>query len=212
MNQEPLLTECLTAYGIRKGGVLHIGAGFLEEAGIYKELGLDPVIWVEGNPEEREKRQQVADEHGQTLIIGAVSSKCRDNVEFHVASNSYSSSLHPFGTHTKFYPDVVEDRVILLRTITGRMLLKQHPEAAKCNILVIDVQGEEERVVVGFKGDISQFDCIHSEVYYDGVYQGAGQIWAMDAHLYALGFLRVETWIKKGEGWGDAFWVKRSLL
>jgi len=34
----------------------------------------------------------------------------------------------------------------------------------------------------------------------------------IDALLFPNGFVRMDTWIKPKEGWGNAFYVKRALL
>lgn len=212
MKAEMSIADCLRTYEVPRRGIIHVGAGFCEEGAMYKELGFERVIWVEALPDEQERRQAAAAELGQTLILAALDDRPRRGVDFHVMSNSYSSSLLPLGTHQKLYPEVLEDRVIQIDTVSGEAFLRDHPEAAACNVLMIDVQGAELRVLQGFRYEITRFDCVFSEVYLDEVYDGCGKLEDADFFLSRYGFLRVETWIKPHEGWGDAFWIKKSLL
>jgi FkbM family methyltransferase len=207
-----LIEDCLRQYEIKPSGIPHIGAGFLEEAETYQHLGFGHVVWVEASPDDLERRQQIASDYGQTLIIAAMDARSRGGVEFHVSSNIFSSSLLPFGTHSTHYPEIVEDHTMLVNTITGGALIREHPEVAKCNVLSIDVQGVEFRVMLGFGDRLHQFDCIYSEVYLDDVYVGCGKLPDVDWFLSKHGFVRVETWIKPKEGWGYGFWMKKSLL
>lgn len=211
MKSEFQIADCLTTYEIAPRGILHVGAGFLEEAELYRQIGFPVVVWVEALPDTEGKRKELAAQYGHTFISVALDSKVRDSIDFHVTSNGYSSSLLALEKHATLYPEITESQVIQVPAITGMRLLEEHPEARECNVLSVDVQGAELRVLRGFDS-LAQFDAILSEVYVDDVYHGCGMLRDVDALLYDHGFLRMETWIKPHEGWGDAFWVKRSLL
>lgn len=210
--KDPLyIIPALKFYGIQPRGVLHVGAGNCEESEEYRGFGFKRVVWVDAIPPSVEilKREGT----NGTLVINAVlDAEIREAVEFHVMSNGSSSSLLPLGLHSQFYPTITEKEVMLVDTTTGEALMAAHPETKECNVLNVDVQGAELRVLCGFKERLDQFDCVFSEVYVDEVYQECGKLQYIDFMLWARGFIRMETWIKPKEGWGNAFWVKKGLL
>ena len=212
MIPELLLGDCLAKYDIRRDGILHVGAGMLEEADEYDALKFTTVVWVEALPDTDGARQAIADKHKHVFVNVALGREFSEDVPFHVNASINSSSFLELGTHAKLYPELVEISTTKLRQVTGESVLHFYPEARKCNMLNIDVQGTECDVAAGFKAKIGQFDCILSEVYIDEVYASCNRLDHLDDRLYSYGFLRMDTWIKPKEGWGNAFYVKRSLL
>src|SRR3990167_8114074 len=113
MKQTLYIIPCLKDYTIEPRGILHVGAGNLEEAEEYLEYGFNQVVWVDALTE------KAADLNGALLITKALDWSIKEAVEFRVASNGSSSSLLKFGSHAEFYPEVTEEKVILLDTTTG---------------------------------------------------------------------------------------------
>jgi FkbM family methyltransferase len=193
-------------------GMLHIGAGNLEEAALYDDLGFKQVIWIEASPENADQRKQIADQHGHQLIKVGMDAAYSEAAQFKIVSCASCSSFLPLGTHSVYYPNFREERVIYIEAITGEILLRIHPECKSCNVLSVDVQGLEFRVLQGFAKSLEQFDAIFSEIFLEDLYIGCGKLNDVESLLWDAGFVHMDTWIRKGEGWGEGFWINRRLL
>lgn len=207
------LIPCLKDYSIEPKGVLHIGAGNLEEAEDYRGYDFKRVVWVDALVPSEEILKRESERGSGTVFINAVLDQIiMKSVEFHVMSNGSSSSLLRLGSHAELYPMITEKEIVLVDTTTGASLMDEYKECESCNVLNVDVQGAESNVLSGFRFHLQQFDCIYSEIYLDEVYIECGKLQEMDRLLWHFGFVRMDTWIKPGEGWGNAFWMKKSLL
>jgi FkbM family methyltransferase len=82
-------------------------------------------------------------------------------------------------------------------------------DSALYNTLVMDVQGFEDRVLKGATQTLNQIDYIYTEVNRDEVYENCARVEQLDEYL--TDFTRVETnW--GGGTWGDAWYIRKSLL
>lgn len=211
MKQPIFIIPKLREFEIAPRGILHIGAGNVEEAEEYQAFGFKKVFWVDILDCNSERRR-MAEKMGHKFICAAMAEDAYPEAPFHVASNGCSSSLLPFGSHLQIYPTITEEKVIHVETMSGRELLKLYPEIAECNVLNLDVQGAELRVLEGFGDLLAQFDFIFCEVYLADVYWGCGKLDAVNALLYHADFVCMDVWIKPKEQWGNGIWVKRNLL
>jgi len=76
------------------------------------------------------------------------------------------------------------------------------------NFLNIDVQGYELEVLKGSQKTLDCIDYIMTEVNSEEIYKDCAIIEELDTFLTRFGFERVETvWV---DGWGDAFYVKKT--
>ena len=77
-----------------------------------------------------------------------------------------------------------------------------------CNVLVLDVQGNELAVLKGAKNTLKHIDYVFTEFNTVEMYEGCPSLDELDDTLYPLGFDRVQTWYTQ-QHWGDAFYLKR---
>jgi len=131
----------------------------------------------------------------------------------HIASNhAQSSSILPFGTHTKYRPDIRYVREVKIELVRMDNFIKEkNIDITKYNFLNIDVQGVELNVLKSFGELLKQFDYIYTEVNKEELYVGGCLIGEIDSYLEMFEFVRVETCMTKHK-WGDAFYIKKSLL
>lgn len=187
-------------------GVVHVGAHLAEEAPIYKELGINKVVWFEANPYVLPKLVPIVESYGQELISACITDVEGDKVQFNVSNyDGMSSSVFEFGTHPTFSPDTIYERTVELATTTLDGWAFRFPG---CNALVMDVQGAELKALEGAQQSLKQFDLVMSEVNQEEVYVGCAKIWELDAMLEGYGFTRVETHWVPNQGWGDALWCR----
>ncbi len=190
-------------------GILHVGAHLAEEAGLYRNLGVDNVWWVEGN---KDNIPAIVNEVGKLdrVICALVTDKDDEDIVFHITNyDSMSSSVLEFGTHPTFSPDTVFIEHRTMKTKTIDTLVKDHGIYG-VNFLNMDLQGAELLALKGATDLIPQLDYVYTEVNCKEVYKGCVQVGDLDAFLQDRGFLRVETGWVGSQGWGDALYVRSS--
>lgn len=205
-------------YDLHIRGVIHVGAHLAEEADLYDRLSIPRVTWIEANPEVIPQIQEVLNRYKrqyiqQALVLGAKAYR----VPFHVTNyNGMSSSVYNWGTHTNFSPDTVVEKTIELDAVTLDSLfvstLRTFPPRnphRPFNLLNIDVEGAGLGVLQGGTGILEHIDYLYIEVQTDNVYDGAPLLPEYDAFL-DRDFQRVELGMVEGQGWGDAFYLRRS--
>lgn len=203
------LPALVSRYKMGITGVLHCGAHLGEEAAIYHSLGVNDVWWVEGNPQVIPQLRAHLDRYGQKLIEALVFSKDNVEIDFNVTNyDGMSSSILEFGTHPQFSPDTVFVDKLRLKAWTIDTLVSMFE--VKANFLNMDLQGAELHALWGGTNFIQGVDYIMTEVNREQVYVGAAQVSELDALL--VDFERMETYWVPGQGWGDACYVRRTLL
>jgi hypothetical protein len=129
-------------------------------------------------------------------------------VTFHVASNNGgSSSLLAPGRHAELYPWITFEKTLELVTERLDDLVAERPEAATYNVLVLDVQGAELKVLNGAPELLSTVDAVFAEVSSEPLYEGGCTFLEVTNRLAEAGlvFRAAEM---NAEGWGDAFYSR----
>ena len=194
-------------WDINPNGVVHVGAHLGEEAQDYEFFGWLPVTWIEAQPQLVTHLKSVLPEPSHYVIEGAVWDKDDIKMKFHVASNSQSSSLLDFGSHSQSHPDILYVDEIEVRTkrIDSLIEFENMP-----NFVNIDIQGVELPAMKGFGKLIEKVDYILTEVNRKEVYKDCTRVSDLDLYLLQKGFSReVTRWYIK-EGWGDALYVRKE--
>lgn len=211
------MADLVTKYKLddRITGILHVGAHRGEELDAYEEAGPFWVLWVEANPElcafleTRLERLGIDDRH---RVLCEVFNDEAGEVTFNIANNGQSSSILDLGTHLKHHPEVhyvdnvTRDATTLDEWIRG---IEMEPSEFDMNFWNLDVQGAELRVIQGGKEALAGCDYIYTEVNAEEVYVGCPLVGELDDYL--SDFKRVETSWTPFQ-WGDAFYIRRSLL
>lgn len=191
-------------------GIVHVGAYEGEEAQTYRQMGLDPILFVEANPAVFERLAARLDgQPGVILACCAVTDRA-GTATLHVTSWDQSSSILPLGMHRQYYPEVVEERTITVpaKTLDGLFAeLEAGPE--RFNLLNIDIQGAELAALRGGETLLRNIEGINVEVNFEELYRGCCQIEELDRFLGERGFRRVATASPFHPSWGDAFYARR---
>lgn len=198
------LKELSEKHGFVPTGILHVGAGMLEEAEQYRDMGVKTVIWVEALPHD-DKRSARAKEFGNTLYEQCPLSDRMENVILLVASNSCSSSIMPFLRHSEIYPEVVVTNQYILCSFRGDQFLAYRfpPEI---DTLVVDVQGAELRVVRGLGELMERIKRAWIEVNLKEQYEGAVLKPELDDWMAKSGFVNNEFYPAHPDEFGDSFY------
>lgn len=208
--------EQVMKHGLRVHGVLHIGAHLAEEAPIYDRLGV-PTLWVEANEDLRDKILWVLKDYPDQHLFARmqpVTSEDGEQVIFNITNyDSMSSSVFEFGTHQQFSPDCVflDHRMMTTQTI-DTIVRQYYMESPPPNTLVMDIQGAELLALKGAPEYLPYVDIIYTEVNTDEVYVGCAQLDDLAQFLNERGFVLIAEHEVPGQGWGDALFVRATVL
>lgn len=202
------LKKLVRKYNLTITGIIHVGAHECEEYDIYKEIGIrdKKMIWVEGNIDIVNKMKGIFCNIYQGLV-----SDTEEDVEFIITNEDQSSSLFELEEHKKEHPGIIEEKRIVLKTITLNTLFKNNNiDYKNYNFINLDIQGAELKALKGM--DISYIDYIYSEVNSRHLYKNCPLINDIDKFLVINNdFKRVETKMTV-HGWGDAFYIRKNKI
>lgn len=204
------LTTLVHRHRMKIRGIVHVGAHLGEEAADYAKNGVSTVYWIEGNEDIAANLAQAVGRFGHTVITAVVGWRDGDELVFHIANNGQSSSVLDLETHKTEHPEVVyiDQRIVTTRSLDS---LDREYGFPGCNFMNLDIQGAELMALEGGSNLLKQIDWIYSEVNSKELYADCAKIWDIDDYLTAQGFVRLDT-ILTPHGWGDALYVRKSLL
>lgn len=203
------VSELFRYWSVRTNGVLHIGAHLGEEASEYKKFDWQPVIWVEAQPMLAEQLKLKLDRDNNRIIQAAVWERDNVRLQLKVASNSMSSSLLEFGSHSKSYPEITY--IDTIEVVTQRLdsILS---DSEVPNFVNLDIQGTELPALKSLGKFLNKVDYIYVEVNRREVYKGCTKIADLDSFMSSNEFKRITTRWQLKEGWGDALYIRKSQI
>lgn len=174
----------------RARGVVHVGANYGQERDIYASFGLH-VVWLEPIPEIFDAlARNVSSYRNQHAFKYLIAEEDGKECEFHVANNGgASSSMLGLAKHQEMWPDVAFTRTFTITSVTLCTALKnEHIDLDQYDVLVLDTQGSEQRVLVGAVSLLSKFRFVKVEVPDFESYEGCCQLERLSAFMAAQGF------------------------
>ena len=203
------VSELKRFWSIQPNGVLHVGAHLGEEASEYEEFGWGPVIWVEAQPKLAQQLLSKLDPTHNRIIQAAVWDIDDLKLNLHVASNSMSSSLLEFGSHSESYPEItyVDEIQVETKRLDSVINSEEMP-----NFVNLDIQGAELPALKGLGNLISKVDYIFVEVNRREVYKNCTIVSELDSFLSGNSFNRITTRWYYRQGWGDALYVRKNKI
>ena len=200
--------ELVQNYNISPQSILHVGAHLGEESQDYDKYFSVPVLWIEAQSHlclELKKRLKAST---NTVVEACVLDKDNEFLSFNVSSNSQSSSLLDFGTHSISYPGVLVTEKVRVKTQRLDTILQGRDTPDFINI---DIQGVELKAIKSLGGLINQVQVIYTEVNKRQVYEKCDLIKDIDSYLKKYGFRRIATRWEFKAGWGDALYVNNKV-
>ena len=202
------LHDIVKKYNIEFKGILHVGAHECEELSDYLHyLTIDKILWVDALPE---KVAFCKEKYPGILIENAIVSDVVEKVKFNVSNNGQSSSILDFGLHSTFHPHVTYVNSFEGETQLLKDILPKYP--IEYNFLNFDIQGVELKALKGMEEYLPKVDYLYTEVNSDYVYKDCALVTELDEYLSKFGFERVETKWCGDFRWGDAFYIKSTIL
>lgn len=184
------MCRTLAAMGIRPRTVVDVGANIGQFAlAAAHMLRPERLISLEPIPEVHGRLQRLPLPAGIDFEACEVALADRPGqAEFRVMSQTASSSLMPLGRiHRDLYPEIREERKILVSAETLDMFLAKHPLVAP-SLLKLDVQGAELAVLRGCSRLTECFRWILLETSTIPFYTGGGGFAEIHAHLAQAGY------------------------
>lgn len=200
--------DLITKYSLKINGLTQCGAHWGEETSTYLRMGIKPIVLIEPcGPAFSILEEKFGDHPDITLVNLACGSYTGEASMFvETANGGQSNSLLKPSMHMRHYPDIKfhDKELVQVRPLDSLAL-------PAYNTLVMDVQGGECQILVGARQTLPFIDYVYSEVNEDNanLYEGACGLSELDAILHE--FKRVETGMTK-QGWGDALYIRKTLL
>jgi len=190
-------------------GCIHIGAHWGQEYSLYKDLGIDNLLFYEPL---KNNFNTLKDRVGNEVDLRnvALGNTC-GMIDMFVEeiNNSCSSSVLEPEYHLKQYPHIVFPTKEQVR-ITK--LDEEIFNRKDFNFINIDVQGYELEVFKGAVKTLESIDVIISEINKEEMYKNCARVNDLDEYLKGFDFFRVATHWQDGETWGDGLYVKNKDL
>jgi FkbM family methyltransferase len=200
--------ELFHNYNIKPRTILHVGAHQAEESKPYDKFFNVPVIWIEAQPDLCLALRKRLNPLTNTIIEACVLDVDDKIVTFNVSTNSQSSSILDFGTHSFDYPDVLVTEKLSMKTQKLETILTGYEIPDFINL---DIQGVELKALKSLGNSIGKVSVIYTEVNKKEVYKGCDLIDDIDNFLANYGFRRISTRWVLGAGWGDALYLSKKV-
>jgi FkbM family methyltransferase len=199
--------DLINKFSLELNSVLHIGAHYGEEAQQYWDAGIRKVTFIEADPETFKICERNISKFPNFMAICALlTNSINQTHRFYISSNDgMSSSVLKPGRHLLEHPDITFDSS---KYIAGQTLdsLKLHNH----DLVVIDVQGAEDLVILGGMQTIDQAKYLFIEV-------NSGELYINDASITKLINLLDENFVlinleMNNHYYGDAFFINKQYL
>ena len=190
---------CMTEWGVRPRGIVHVGAHAAQEMDEYLALQPDLIVWIEADPATFEGLRSIVEAAPVTRVrqiaLNALVAD-RDGVrhDFHRFSNAGASSSVFTATPllNETWPEVAATgEVVQLesRRLDGLLTgVGLRPEDV--DVLVFDIQGAELLALRGAGPFLNAARIVEVEVSQESIYEGAPLAGEVDAFLTTIGFDR----------------------
>ncbi len=193
-------------------GIIHVGANMGQESVHYAEHGIVPCLYVEPVDSTFERlKSNIAGRAGHYPIQAVCSETYGETVEFNISSNDgLSSSLLGLGRHATLLPDIKYIGTQRMQTTTVDRLLESLDLTVAPNLMVIDTQGAELKVLKGSAESLKKMDAVFVEISETPLYDGGATHDEVTDLLRQFGF-RLRWMELNNSGVGDAFYLNYGL-
>jgi FkbM family methyltransferase len=204
--------KLLEAMFVEPGGIIHVGANTGQDAVRYAQARPDICVYIEPIGSLFERLQVHVNRFpGHVAVQGLCSDVDGELVEFNIANNGgASSSMFPLGEHARLYPEITYTNTETYRTTTLDSLITSRFPDAQFDLLVVDTQGSELKVLKGATTLLEKVYAIFVKVCPYPLYEGSCTYGEIDEFLRPLGFIVNWVHFYRGE-WGHAFFVRKVL-
>jgi FkbM family methyltransferase len=198
-------------FGIEPAPLIHVGAHLAQERDDYRNLGFEPVLWFEAQPEIAKRSEEILVPYtNQRIINVGLWSTAGVQIEFFIAGHEGSSSslLEPFLISAS-HPDVTCSSSYKITTST--LDHEADDGEIKFRILVLDVQGAELEVLKGGQRALQNVDYIFSEISTLELYRKSPRAGELSKYLEAQGYVFAASDLNRDTGWGEGLFIRKNI-
>lgn len=207
-----LLGKAINTFDVPIKGLIQLGAHEGEECHLFSRYGFKKVLLIEADPDTFVRLQKlVQDNYPSFETVQFAATNKQGNFPFHRTTFSQSNSTKLLKKHLWLFPEIHQAEQIMVQNDTLDHWLESKKLSHEFNVLVMDIQGGEIDALKGSLKTLRDIDAIVTEVNYDELYEGGGQLVDLDKFLMEQGFIRVDT-ITAAKGYGDSLYVKKKFL
>lgn len=202
-------SDLVRKYSIKAEGLIHCGSHYAQEHPDYVAAGIKRFVYIEPcSATFNVLRNKFGAHHHIKLFNIACGETEGEQVMYTGSQNEgQSNSLLKMDKHLQIHPGITLPNTEL---VTVKRLDSLGLAHKGYQLLVMDCQGFEGRVLAGGMGTLKQMNYVYTEVNRDSVYHGCTLVDELDKMLSE--FERVETGAWVGGLWTDALYVRRILL
>ncbi|QFU74440.1 FkbM family methyltransferase [Halioglobus maricola] len=203
--------KTIRSFGVTPRGIIHVGANTGQEFEVYRSSEARHVVYVEPISTVYKKlKEKVEQQPGHVALQAVCSDVSGEKVSFNISSNNgESSSMLGLGNHGKLYPGIKyvgsEEHI----TTQLDQLLADRWQDADFNVLVVDTQGADLKVLQGASRLLDTLEVVYVEIAEIRLYEG-GCVWTEIFELLSdKGFSMKNMYINP-KHWGNALFIKAS--
>lgn len=196
-------------YSIKANGCIHVGAHHAQEHGDYVNAGIKRFAYIEPCAAAFNvlKNKFAGHHHIQLFNLACGEVECEQVMYTGSQNEGQSNSLLKMHKHTQIHPGITLPNTEL---VTVKCLDSLGLANKAYQLLVMDCQGFEGRVLKGAIETLKQVNYVYTEVNRDEVYQGCTLVDELDQLLNE--FNRVETGNWVGGMWSDALYIRKTSI
>ncbi len=201
--------QLVSKYSIKANGAIHVGAHHAQEHPDYVAAGIKRFVYIEPCAAAFNviKNKFSAHHHIQLFNVACGEVECEQIMYTGSQNEGQSNSLLKMHKHTQIHPGITLPNTEL---VTVKRLDSLGLAHKGYQLLVMDCQGFEGRVLRGAMETMKQVNYIYTEVNRDFVYENCTLVGELDELLHE--FDRVETGQWVGGCWTDALYIRKSSL
>jgi FkbM family methyltransferase len=196
-------------YSIKANGCIHVGAHHAQEHADYVAAGIKRFVYIEPCAATFNvlKNKFAAHHHIQLFNVACGEVECEQVMYTGSQNEGQSNSLLKMQKHLQIHPGITLPNTEL---VTVKRLDSLGLANKGYQLMVMDCQGFEGRVLKGAAETLKQVDYVYTEVNRDAVYEGCTMVDELDELLNV--FDRVETGQWVGGMWSDALYIRRKTI
>ena len=193
-------------------GIIQVGSHVSSEYEILREVSKGPFVMIDANPNIIDKLISNTDE--DCLVLNYLLSE-EDGKEYNftILEHEQSSSMLELDKHIDYHPEYSKiSRVVKMKSKRLDSIFSEKSiDPDLYNTVMMDVQGAELLVLMGFEKNLQKMDYVYTEVNYDSMYKNCVLERDLTQYLSERNFSLVQQF-NTGFGWGDALYIKKDLI
>lgn len=207
-------TMLINNFGAPISGILHVGANRGQEVAEYSRE-TDRVVFFEAIPHLVEELRKSLEESGSPfkVVHACCSDTSGEKIQFNIANGGGdSSSMFEMDRLQELYPGIEFVDKVELQSETLDDLVNDQFNPSDFNVLVVDTQGADLKVLKGAEQTItSTIDFIYIEAAIEPLYEGGCTLEEIVDYLKPLGFSMRNLNVNIAD-WGNALFTRDRLL